>query len=193
MHTWGAVGGARRSELALVHVCNGAHKSTRCINANGRCGTSWHNRTALDERGRECNGAVATHGGVTLVVHKEHTDLRLVVIGWHEDAAVHVGMTAWLPHKHLAQVIVLRQCGAASLKNGVALEFGIAAHHNAKRLTGGVIVKHLDCSIVCCWRGVDAQARYRSTHRASSVPTFCFSARSRSSSAYAKSQAEIPR
>ena len=40
-------------------------------------------------------------------MHEEHTDLCVVVIGRNEDAAVHVGMAARLPHQHLAQVIVL--------------------------------------------------------------------------------------
>ena len=29
-------------------------------------------------------------------MHEEHADLRLVVIGWHKNPAIHIGMTALL-------------------------------------------------------------------------------------------------
>ena len=193
MHAWCAVRCTRRSELVLVYMCNCAHEAARRIDADRRCYASRSNRAALNERGSKRNGAVAAHGRVPLVVHEEHADLRLVVIWRHKDAAVHVGMAAWLPHQQLAKVIVLLQCRATPLENRGASELRIAAHHNTKWFTGRVIVKHLNRVARCGGWGVKFQAWHWSTHRASSVPTFFFSARSSSSSAYAKSHAEMPR
>ena len=193
MHTWCAVRGTRGHDFIGVHMGNGAHQAARCIDANWCCSSCRRDCAAFNQRRGECNGAVTTHGGVALVVHEEHTDLCLVVIGWHQNAAIHVGMAARLPHQHLAHMVMLLQRRAASLQNGVARELGVAAHHNAEWLPRRVIVEHLNCSAACCWWCVKFQAWHWSTHRASSVPTFFFSARSSSSSAYAKSHAEMPR
>ena len=103
---------------------------------------------------------MTTHGRIALVVHEEHTDLRLIVIGWHKNAAIHVGVAARLPHQHLAQMIVLLQRRSTSFQNVCAGKFWVPAHHNAEWLTRGVIVEHLNCSTRCGGRGVNAQARY---------------------------------
>ena len=93
-------------------------------------------------------------------MHEEHANLRLVVIWWHQDSAVHVGMAAWLPHQHLAKVIVLLQRRASSLQNACAGKFWVPAHDNAEWLTRGVIVEHLNGGTCRGGWGVDAQARY---------------------------------
>jgi hypothetical protein len=145
------------------------------------------NITDVDDK---INAAAAANGEPIRVLAERYA------VAYREDmaqlSALPPTIEPWAT-EHIAQMIVLMKRRASSLQNVCAGKFWVTTHHNPEWLTCGVIIEHLNSGTCCGGRGVNPQARNGSTHRSSRVPTLFFSARSSSSSAYAKSHAEIPR
>ena len=93
-------------------------------------------------------------------MHEEDANLRLGVIWWHQNGAVHIGVAAWLPHQQLAQIVVLFQCGSASLQDVAPRKLRITGDHDAERLTRRVIVEHLNGAAARCGRRAQVQAEW---------------------------------
>ena len=59
----------------------------------------------IDRIAAQCDGRVAAHGGVALIVDEQHCEVGARKIGLHRDHAIHVVVAARLEDQQLAQMV----------------------------------------------------------------------------------------
>jgi hypothetical protein len=98
----------------------------------------------LQRGGRERDRAVAARGRVAVVVEEEHAELRPVVDGIGDEAAVHIGMAARLVDQELPHAVEVLGRIAPLVEHRLAGNRPDAPGHDPEGLTGRVVVDRCD-------------------------------------------------
>jgi len=98
---------------------------------------------AVDRPAAERYHRVAAHGGIALVVDEQHGQIGARQIGFHQQHAIHVIMTARLEHQEAAQMVQMFTGMAALGQQRGTGNRRIPRYDEAHRLAAGV---HLDGS-----------------------------------------------
>ena len=105
----------------------GNHQAARALQAHDRFGRAARHAAALDRPARQRDGRVAAHGAVALVVHEQHSEIGLGMVGLDQQGAVHAVMSARLQHQPAPQMIkalfrlapLVEQCPAGESRPAV--------------------------------------------------------------------------
>ena len=100
--------------------------------------------TGVDRPGHQRDRPVPARRRVALVVEEHDAQVAVGVVGWRDEAAVHVGVAARLVDEELADVVDIRGGPAAAFRHGPAFERRDTAGHDPERLATGVVVGRRD-------------------------------------------------
>ena len=95
----------------------------------------------------ECDGSVAAHGAVAVIVDEEHSDVRVRQVGPDQHGAVHVVMAARLPHQQAPVDVQVRAGVRALLQEGGARGLGEARLHDPHWLPARVHLCRADLDL----------------------------------------------
>ena len=115
-------------------------------------------QAGVDRPRAERDRAVPAGGRVAVLVPEQHAEVRAVVVGRHQEAAVHVGVAARLVAQQPPHRVDRAGRGRGSRRSSTVApgDRGRAAGHDPERLAGRVVVRRGDLG------------RYRVTHASGS-------------------------
>jgi hypothetical protein len=116
-------------------TCVGRHQSRRRVDPHRRLGLDRRDEARLERDRGQADEAVAAHRAVALVVHEDHAEVGAGRHRRRQQAPVHVGVPARLPHQRLAHVVQPLAREPPPREDRRALERRHAAGHDQEWLT----------------------------------------------------------
>src|SRR5437016_11074089 len=119
---------------SLVNASMGCNQTGGGIDSYGSLRLSDWQHPGFQRDCGDTNDAVTTHCAVAFIMNKEYSDICFRRYGRSDNAAVHIGVSARLPHQCRSQMIVMLFGITTAGQNGVAGKVRETACDYSKRL-----------------------------------------------------------